>query len=41
MAVIEVKHIRKTFGTKDALADVSFAIPKGEIFIKLTGSELR
>lgn len=33
MAVIEVKHIRKMFGTKDALADVSFAIPKDDILL--------
>ncbi|MHA7966318.1 ABC transporter ATP-binding protein [Paenibacillus sp. CAU 1782] len=32
MAVIQVDHIRKTFGHKDALSDVSFSIPKGEIF---------
>ncbi|MCI1778225.1 MAG: ABC transporter ATP-binding protein [Paenibacillus lautus] len=32
MAVIQVEHIRKRFGNKDALADVSFSIPKGEIF---------
>lgn len=30
--VIQVERIRKRFGTKDALADVSFSIPKGEIF---------
>lgn len=32
MDVIQVEHIRKKFGTKDALSDVSFSIPKGEIF---------
>lgn len=32
MDVIEVEHIRKRFGNKDALTDVSFSIPKGEIF---------
>lgn len=32
MAVIQVDHIRKSFGNKDALSDVSFSIPKGEIF---------
>lgn len=32
MDVIQVEHIRKRFGNKDALADVSFSIPKGEIF---------
>lgn len=32
MDVIQVERIRKRFGTKDALADVSFSIPKGEIF---------
>ncbi|OZQ62626.1 bacitracin ABC transporter ATP-binding protein [Paenibacillus sp. VTT E-133280] len=32
MNVIQVEHIRKRFGNKDALADVSFSIPKGEIF---------
>lgn len=30
--VIQVEHIRKRFEKKDALADVSFSIPKGEIF---------
>lgn len=32
MNVIQVERIRKRFGTKDALSDVSFSIPKGEIF---------
>lgn len=32
MDVIQVERIRKRFGEKDALADVSFSIPKGEIF---------
>ncbi|RJX39961.1 ABC transporter ATP-binding protein [Paenibacillus pinisoli] len=32
MAVIQVEHVRKRFGNKDALEDVSFSIPKGEIF---------
>lgn len=32
MNVIRVERIRKRFGEKDALADVSFSIPKGEIF---------
>jgi len=32
MAVIQVEHVRKRFGSKDALGDVSFSIPKGEIF---------
>lgn len=32
MADIQVEHIRKSFGNKDALGDVSFSIPKGEIF---------
>lgn len=32
MAVIKVEHVRKSFGNKDALGDVSFSIPKGEIF---------
>ncbi|WP_338554250.1 ABC transporter ATP-binding protein [Paenibacillus sp. KS-LC4] len=32
MAVIQVEHIRKSFGSKDALRDVSFSIPSGEIF---------
>jgi len=32
MAVIQVEHVRKSFGNKDALGDVSFSIPKGEIF---------
>ncbi|MDU4694623.1 MULTISPECIES: ABC transporter ATP-binding protein [Paenibacillus] len=32
MAVIQVAHIQKRFGNKDALSDVSFSIPKGEIF---------
>jgi ABC-2 type transport system ATP-binding protein len=32
MAVIQVDHIRKSFGKKDALSDVSFSIPKGEVF---------
>jgi len=32
MAVIQVERIQKKFGNKDALADVSFFIPKGEIF---------
>lgn len=32
MNVIQVEHIRKRFGNKDALSDVSFSIPKGEIF---------
>lgn len=32
MEVIQVEHIRKRFGSKDALSDVSFSIPKGEIF---------
>lgn len=30
--VIQVERIRKRFGNKDALTDVSFSIPKGEIF---------
>ncbi|GIO36724.1 bacitracin ABC transporter ATP-binding protein [Paenibacillus antibioticophila] len=32
MDVIQVEHIRKRFGQKDALADVSFSISKGDIF---------
>ncbi|MBB6634128.1 ABC transporter ATP-binding protein [Cohnella thailandensis] len=32
MDVIKVTHVQKRFGSKDALADVSFSIPKGEIF---------
>jgi len=32
MAVIQVERIQKRFGSKDALGDVSFFIPKGEIF---------
>lgn len=32
MEVIQVERVRKSFGPKDALADVSFSIPKGEIF---------
>ncbi|MBO9605129.1 MAG: ABC transporter ATP-binding protein [Paenibacillaceae bacterium] len=32
MDVIQVERIRKRFGSNDALADVSFSIPKGEIF---------
>ncbi|WP_449601188.1 ABC transporter ATP-binding protein [Paenibacillus sp. Marseille-Q9583] len=32
MDVIQVERVRKRFGNKDALADVSFSIPKGEIF---------
>ncbi|MGF7036730.1 ABC-2 type transport system ATP-binding protein [Paenibacillus mucilaginosus] len=32
MNVIQVERIRKKFGNKNALEDVSFSIPKGEIF---------
>lgn len=32
MDVIHVERVRKRFGNKDALTDVSFSIPKGEIF---------
>ncbi|UQZ34124.1 bacitracin ABC transporter ATP-binding protein [Paenibacillus sp. PK3_47] len=32
MDVIRVERVQKKFGPKDALADVSFSIPKGEIF---------
>lgn len=32
MAVIQVEQVRKTFGGRDALTEVSFSIPKGEIF---------
>lgn len=32
MDVIRVEHVRKAFGQKDALSDVSFGISKGEIF---------
>jgi ABC-2 type transport system ATP-binding protein len=32
MDVIQVERIRKKFGNKNALEDVSFSIPKGEIF---------
>lgn len=32
MEVIQVERIRKRFGNKDALSEVSFSIPKGEIF---------
>lgn len=32
MDVIRVERVRKTFGDRDALAEVSFNIPKGEIF---------
>lgn len=32
MTVIRVEHIGKKFEQKDALSDVSFSIPKGEIF---------
>ncbi|KOR89428.1 ABC transporter ATP-binding protein [Paenibacillus solani] len=32
MDVIQVEHILKRFGHKDALSNVSFTIPKGEIF---------
>lgn len=32
MDIIQVESIRKKFGNRDALTDVSFSIPKGEIF---------
>jgi len=32
MAIIEVKHVTKTFGPKVALDDVSLSIPEGKIF---------
>ena len=32
MNVISVQNIRKNFNKKEALSDVSFSIPKGEIF---------
>ena len=32
MAIIEVKHVTKHFGTKVALDDVSLSIPEGKIF---------
>ncbi|WP_338543111.1 ABC transporter ATP-binding protein [Paenibacillus tundrae] len=32
MNMIQVEHIRKRFGDKDALSEVSFSIPRGEIF---------
>ena len=32
MSVISVQNIQKRFGQKDALTNVSFDIPKGEIF---------
>ncbi|MBQ1913385.1 MAG: ATP-binding cassette domain-containing protein [Bacteroidales bacterium] len=32
MAIIEVKNVTKTFGTKVALDDVSLSIPEGKIF---------
>lgn len=35
MNVIRVERIHKRFGEKDALADVSFSIPKGEILVSL------
>lgn len=33
MDVIQVERIRKRFGNKDALADVSFSIPKGKFLV--------
>ncbi|HSN77882.1 MAG TPA: ATP-binding cassette domain-containing protein [Anaerolineae bacterium] len=32
MPTVEVSHLRKAFGTTQAVADVSFAVEKGEIF---------
>ncbi|UCB42912.1 MAG: ABC transporter ATP-binding protein [Dehalococcoidales bacterium] len=32
MAVIEVEHLRKTYGTTVAVADISFQVNEGEIF---------
>ena len=32
MAIIDVKHVTKTFGEKVALSDISLSIPEGKIF---------
>jgi ABC-type multidrug transport system ATPase subunit len=32
-ALIEVRHIRKTFGEKVALDDVSFTVEQGKTFV--------
>ena len=32
MAIIEIKHVSKSFGEKQALNDVSLEIPEGKIF---------
>lgn len=37
MAVIQVEQVRKTFGARDALTEVSFSIPKG----RFSGSSVR
>ena len=30
--IVEVRNLRKTYGPKVAVADISFAVPPGEIF---------
>jgi ABC-type multidrug transport system ATPase subunit len=32
MAILEVSHLRKTFGVVQAVDDLSFQVEKGEIF---------
>jgi ABC-2 type transport system ATP-binding protein len=32
MAVLEVRHLRKSFGTVRAVEDISFSVEAGEVF---------
>jgi ABC-type Fe3+/spermidine/putrescine transport system ATPase subunit len=38
MALIEVRHIRKTFSSKVALDDVSFSVEQGKTLVILGSS---
>lgn len=38
MAIIELRHVRKTFGSQVALDDISFAVEKGKTFVILGAS---
>ena len=37
--MLEIKHLSKKYGAKEALADVSFALPRGEIVARLAKAE--
>lgn len=38
MAILEVSHITKTFGARQVLKDISFAVERGEVIVIMGGS---